>query len=156
VHEQFKKDNSRMLLVKVYVDQDNNKYLDEQTIIYLLGEEQLSEYKDKDRQSYISSKSNIINKGIPKDMHYNGQLKSNSLIGYEYDSSLNLYRLTEEELYDLLKNYEMTHHGIVIKIDYEYIEKKEDINKEEHLNEMLKSNNNKKDFREINNNNYKK
>jgi len=89
-------------------------------------------------------------------MHYNGQLKSNSLIGYEYDSSLNLYRLTEEELYDLLKNYEMTHHGIVIKIDYEYIEKKEDINKEEHLNEMLKSNNNKKDFREINNNNYKK
>ena len=156
MHEQFKKDNSRMLLVKVYVDQDNNKYLDEQTIIYLLGEEQLSEYKDKDRQSYISSKSNIINKGIPKDMHYNGQLKSNSLIGYEYDSSLNLYRLTEEELYDLLKNYEMTHHGIVIKIDYEYIEKKEDINKEEHLNEMLKSNNNKKDFREINNNNYKK
>ena len=146
MHEQYRNENSRRLLVKVYVDEDNEKYLDEDTIIYLLGVEKLSEYKDIDGQTYISSKDNIINKGKPQDMYFNGLIKSKSLNGYQYDSVLNLYKLSEEQLYELLKNYEVTHHGIVIKIDYEYIEKKE-----KNINEMLEINNNLKTS-----NNYKK
>ena len=47
----------------------------------------------------------------------------------------------------------MTHRGVVIKMDYEYIEKKDNINKEEYLNDMLKDNNNNiKDKTSLNNN----
>ncbi len=122
--------NNHYLLV--YVDQFGSKYLDESAIIALLGEDPKSEYIDSNGNTFVSSRSHIIEKGIPDGMKFNRNLKSSSLQDFEYDEELGLYKVTDQQLDYLIHCYEARIPDVKIVIDYKDVVK---TNKE--LNDML-------------------
>ena len=94
--------NKKLVYVIVYVDENEKKYLDVDTIVALVNATKFIKYEFPDGQTNILSESTLINKGSPK-----GAISSERVIPdlssiLPYDEEFDLYELTEEQIYELV------------------------------------------------------
>lgn len=112
--------------ILVYVDEEKKKFLDVRTLMFLLGYEPSNKYTYLDGKEIIASDSILINK---PDEIPSGWVKREDVFPdfsniYPYDKELGLYEVTDEQLDELIRNYETYHPDVKISVTYEDIVRK--------------------------------
>ena len=158
--EMYYDSNNRMMtgqgleivLLLVYETKDGKKYLDGDAIRVLLGKEKTHEYRDKNGLSTIVSSSYLLKKGAPMDSTLVKSYNPDFSDRFTFSEELGLYEVSDTDIKLLIDTFEKLHPMLRVEVKFKELDKKNDINKTNDINNMFndkQDNSNNKDYNNI-------
>lgn len=106
----------RTLLLSIYEDENENKYIESNALRILLGLDRFHEFIDKNGTTIIITDTTLINKGTPEYAKYEKSYTPDLSDSFSYEEELGLYMIEENELLEIIKNYEAMNPGSKIEV----------------------------------------
>lgn len=121
----YEPEKIEVVLLKVYEDENGNYYLDSGAIRALKGLSTWHEYRNEFGGKETISDEVLLKKGSPNNATYVGSHDPDFSNEYNFDRLLGLYQVTYADIMELIYLYEKSHPGLKVRLETEYINKKE-------------------------------